>query len=95
MYTAVSPRVRGLTSKCGELRLCVDDRGINTITKKNHYPLPLFDDLLERVQGCCVFVVLDLKNTFNLIASTRVTSEKLLSAHTLVFSSIHYAVWSY
>lgn len=53
--------------KTGELRLCVDYRGLNAITKKNRYPLPLFDDLLDRVQGCKVFSVLDLKNAFNLI----------------------------
>lgn len=53
--------------KNGELRLCVDYRGLNSITKCNRYPLPLIDDLLDRAQGCKVFTVLDLKNAFNLI----------------------------
>ena len=53
--------------KTGELRLCVDYRGLNAITKKNRYPLPLIDDLLDRTQGCSVFSVIDLKNAFNLI----------------------------
>ena len=53
--------------KTGELRLCVDYRGLNAITKKNRYPLPLVDDLLDRVQGCKLFTVIDLKNAFNLI----------------------------
>lgn len=53
--------------KTGELRLCVDYCRLNTITKKNRYPLPLIDDLLDRTQGCTVFTVIDLKNTFNLI----------------------------
>ncbi|OJT10654.1 Transposon Tf2-12 polyprotein [Trametes pubescens] len=53
--------------KTGELRLCVDYRGLNAITKKNRYPLPLINDLLDRVQGCTVFTTLDLKNAFNLI----------------------------
>jgi hypothetical protein len=53
--------------KSGDLRLCVDYRGLNSITKKNHYPLPLIDNLLDRTQGCKVFSVIDLKTTFNLV----------------------------
>ncbi|KAL7280850.1 hypothetical protein ACG7TL_005794 [Trametes sanguinea] len=63
---AASP-VLFVRNKTGELRLCVDYRGLNAITKKNRYPLPLIDDLLDRVQGCKVFSVIDLKNAFNLI----------------------------
>lgn len=64
--SAASP-VLFVRKKTGELRLCVDYRGLNAITKKNRYPLPLLDDLLDRVQGCKVFSVIDLKNAFNLI----------------------------
>lgn len=53
--------------KTGALRLCVDYRGLNSITKKNKYPLPRTDDLLDRVQGCKIFTVIDLKDAFNLI----------------------------
>ncbi|GJE99152.1 polyprotein [Phanerochaete sordida] len=53
--------------KTGGLRLCVDYRGLNAISKKNRYPLPLIDDLLDRVQGCSRFSVIDLKNAFNLV----------------------------
>ena len=64
--SAASP-ILFVRKKTGDLRLCVDYRGLNAITKKNRYPLPLIDDLLDRVQGCKVFTVLDLKNAFNLI----------------------------
>ncbi|KIJ45322.1 hypothetical protein M422DRAFT_97062, partial [Sphaerobolus stellatus SS14] len=47
--------------KTGQLRLCVDYRGLNAITRKNRYPIPLVSDLLDRVQGCKVFSVFDLK----------------------------------
>ncbi|KAJ8472542.1 hypothetical protein ONZ45_g16617 [Pleurotus djamor] len=51
--------------KTGEIRLCVDFRGLNAITRKNRYPLPLVSDLLDRVQGCSVFTVLDLKSAYS------------------------------
>lgn len=63
---AASP-VLFVCKKTGELRLCVDYRSLNAISKKNRYPLPLLDDLLNHVQGCKVFSVIDLKNAFNLI----------------------------
>jgi hypothetical protein len=53
--------------KSGKLRLCVDYCALNAITKKNRYPLPLIDNLLDRTQGCSHFSVIDLKNAFNLI----------------------------
>ncbi|GBE80968.1 Transposon Tf2-12 polyprotein [Sparassis crispa] len=64
MSPAAAP-VLFVKKKTGDLRLCVDYRGLNSMTKKNRYPLPLIDDLLDRVQGCKVFSVLDLKNAFN------------------------------
>ena len=54
-----------IRKKTGELRLCVDFRGLNSITKKNRYPLPLINDLLDRVQGCKVFSVIDLKSAYS------------------------------
>jgi len=33
--------------KDGSLRLCVDFHGLNKITKKDRYPLPLISDLLD------------------------------------------------
>ena len=35
----------------GTLRLCVDYRGLNRITIKNRYPLPLISEILDRIQG--------------------------------------------
>jgi len=49
------------------LRLCVDYRGLNKITISNHYPLPLMQELQDRVQGAQYFTKMDLKNGFNLI----------------------------
>ena len=53
--------------KIGDLCLCVDYWGLNAITKKNQYPLPLTNNLINHVQGCDKFTVIDLKNAFNLV----------------------------
>jgi len=49
------------------LRLCVDYRGLNKITVKNRYPLPLMDELRNRVQGANIFTKINLKTGYNLI----------------------------
>ncbi|GBG58972.1 hypothetical protein CBR_g24321 [Chara braunii] len=46
--------------KEGELRMCIDYRGLNAITVKNAEPLPRIDDLLDRVQGAKYFSKIDL-----------------------------------
>jgi len=35
--------------KDGTLRLCVDYRGLNVVTVKNRYPLPLINEIMDRV----------------------------------------------
>ena len=45
----------------------MDYRGLNKITNPNRYPLPLMQELQDRVQGAQWFTKLDLKNGFNLI----------------------------
>ncbi|GBG77378.1 hypothetical protein CBR_g23709 [Chara braunii] len=47
--------------KEGELRMCIDYRGLNAITVKIVEPLPRIDDLLDRVQVCKYFSKIDLK----------------------------------
>jgi hypothetical protein len=49
------------------LRLCVDYRGINKITIPNRYPLPLMQELQDRIQGAQWFTKMDLKSGFHLI----------------------------
>ena len=49
------------------LRLCVDYQGLNSVTIPNHYPLPLMQELQDRVQGAQWFTKMDLNNGFNLI----------------------------
>jgi hypothetical protein len=49
----------------GSLRLVVDYRQLNEVTKKNVYPLPRQDDLMAQLQGTKIFTKLDLRWGYN------------------------------
>ena len=51
----------------GKLRIVVDYRGLNAVTVKDKYPLPLMTQLMESVSSAKYYTKLDLKNGFNLI----------------------------
>jgi len=51
----------------GSLRLCVDYKRLNAVTIRNSYPLPLINDIIERVKGAKYFTKLDLRSAYNLI----------------------------
>ena len=53
--------------KDGSLRLCVDYRGLNRLTIKNRYPLPLISEALDRLVGAQVYTKLDIRSAYNLI----------------------------
>jgi len=46
---------------------CVDYKKLNAITIRNSYPLPLINDIIERVKGAKYFTKLDLRSAYNLI----------------------------
>lgn len=49
------------------LRPCIDYRGLNDITIKNRYPLPLISSAFELLQGATIFTKLDLHNAYHLV----------------------------
>jgi hypothetical protein len=53
--------------KDGSRRYVVDWRGINAITVKDAYPLPLLDDLLDMAQGATLMSKFDLMASYNQI----------------------------
>lgn len=53
--------------KDGFLRPCIDYRGLNEITVRNRYPLPLMSSAFEMLQGATVFSKLDFRNAYHLV----------------------------
>lgn len=53
--------------KDGSLRLCVDFRGLNKITKKDRYLLPCISDLLNAPSCTKVYTKLDLRHAYHLV----------------------------
>ena len=49
----------------GGLRFCVNYRGLNAITVKNRYPLPLISETLNRLSRTKIFTKLDIIAAFN------------------------------
>ena len=50
--------------KDGSTRFCVDYRKVNTITRKDAYPLPRVDDTLDTLTGSVWFSTIDLKSGY-------------------------------
>ena len=53
--------------KDGSLRLCVDFRSLNKVTKKDRYPLPLIMDLLDAPQKARIYTKINLQHTYHLV----------------------------
>jgi len=56
-----------IKKKDGSLRLCVDFRGLNRITKKDRYPLPLISDLLDSPRKARIYTKIDLRHAYYLV----------------------------
>ena len=50
--------------KSGELRICIDYRQLNKQTVRDAYPLPLPDEVQDRLAGSSVFTTLDLQSGY-------------------------------
>ena len=61
---AASP-ILFIAKKDGGLRLCVDYRGLNEVTIKDQYPLPLISSILDRLGGAKYYTKLDIKDAYH------------------------------
>ena len=62
--SAASP-VFYIKKKNGDLRLVVDYRRLNAITEKDQYPIPLCQELLDRLTNAQWFTTLDIRWGYN------------------------------
>ncbi|KAK3570544.1 hypothetical protein QTP86_022080 [Hemibagrus guttatus] len=63
----VAARFFFMGKKDGGLHPCIDYRGLNAITIRYPYPLPLVPAVLEQLRGARFFSKLDLRSAYNLV----------------------------
>ena len=57
-------------------RVCIDYRKLNTTTRKDHYPLPFIDQMLDRLAGHSHYCFHDGYSSYNQIPITPKDQEK-------------------
>ena len=48
----------------GKLRICIDPQPLNAVLKREHYKLPVFDDVLPKLKDAKVFSKLDVREAY-------------------------------
>lgn len=76
--------------KSGELRMCVDYRGLNQLTVKDGYPMPRVEDLFDRLQGATVYSSLDMASGYHQVAVE--PSQRHLTSFVLPWGQFAYRV---
>ena len=62
--------------KSGELRMCVDYRRLNSITRRDMFPLPRIDECLDAIGGASLFSTLDLASGYHQVAMAEEDMQK-------------------
>ena len=77
-FTVIRNEKNGLIPKRTMIgwRVCIDYRKLNTAIRKNHYPLPFIDQMLDRLVGHPHYCFLDGYSAYNQIAIAPEDQEK-------------------
>ena len=62
--------------KSGEVRICIDYRELNKQSVRDSYPLPLPDEVQDRLAGSMVFSTIDLHSGYWQLPVTPADREK-------------------
>ena len=68
--------------KSGDIRICFDLRPLNLALKREHFMLPVFDDVVPKLSGARVFSVCDLKQGYHHVR----LDEKVKSSHNICYT---------
>ncbi|XP_070141716.1 uncharacterized protein [Drosophila kikkawai] len=63
-HSDVASKVVLAKKKDNTYRLCIDYRVLNTMVLKDRFPVPLIEEVLDKMQGAKYFSAFDLKNGF-------------------------------
>jgi hypothetical protein len=74
--------------KEGCLRLCVDYRGLNQISQKNRYPLPLISEAIDCLSSAKFYIKLDIRDVYHRVRVTERRSGRQPSTPATVTTSI-------
>ncbi|MGL6131243.1 MAG: reverse transcriptase family protein, partial [Fusobacteriaceae bacterium] len=69
-------RIVPVKKKDGTLRLCIDYRGLNQVTKKDTYPLPRIAEILDKLSSARIFTTLDATKGYYQIELEEADKEK-------------------
>ena len=62
--------------KDGSLRCCIDYRQLNSVTRKDAYPLPRTDACLDAMSGTCWFSTFDMRSSYHQVAMSSDDADK-------------------
>ena len=62
--------------KDGKMRFCIDFRRVNSITRKDTYPLPRIDEMLDKLSEATIFTTLDLQSGYWQIELEEIDKQK-------------------
>ena len=80
--------------KTGDLRLCVDYRVVNKVLRKDEWPLPRIQDIMDTLGNARYFSVLDLKAGFHQIKMAEESKKNHSIHYKERFIRIQlYAIW--
>ena len=65
--TTVLPVNKDADGNYTNRRMCGDYGMLNLKNERDRYPMPIPEDIFDRIEGCCYFTIMDMRQDFNQI----------------------------